>query len=173
MLKKTTTLIFTGILALIFLIVWIPTFRCVIPVRGANTQDWNQASFWYSPWGKSGVHKGIDIFAKEGMEVLAATNGLVIACGQLKLGGNYVAVLGPKWRITYYVHLQKILTKPLNWTKKGAVIGTVGTTGNAKGKQPHLHFSIVTLVPYFLNIDNTSQGWKKSFYLKPDNYFAN
>lgn len=172
MLKKTTLLVFTGIVAVIFFIGLIPTFRCAIPVRSATPADWHPKSYWYYPWGKSGVHKGIDIFAKEGTEVLAATSGLVIACGHLKLGGNFVAVLGPKWRITYYAHLQKIKTKPLMWTKKGTVIGTVGTTGNAKGKPPHLHFAIVTMVPYLFNIDNTPQGWKKSFYLQPDNYFA-
>ncbi|MGZ4954639.1 MAG: hypothetical protein ACXV8Q_05960 [Methylobacter sp.] len=37
-----------------------------IPVAGATATDWNPASFWYYPWGRSGTHKGIDIFAKAG-----------------------------------------------------------------------------------------------------------
>ena len=36
--------------------------RAVIPVEGATPRDWNAKSFWYEPWGISGVHKGIDIF---------------------------------------------------------------------------------------------------------------
>ena len=34
-----------------------------IPVSGATAADWNPQSFWYYPWGRSGTHKGIDIFA--------------------------------------------------------------------------------------------------------------
>ena len=45
----------------------------IIPVAGATPGDWNRRSFWYGPWGKSGVHKGIDIFAKQGTNVVAPT----------------------------------------------------------------------------------------------------
>lgn len=37
----------------------------IIPVKGASSKDWNSQTFWYEPWGASGVHKGIDIFAKK------------------------------------------------------------------------------------------------------------
>ena len=43
-----------------------------IPVAGAAPQDWNHDSFWAYPWGKSVVHKGIDIFAPHGSQVVAA-----------------------------------------------------------------------------------------------------
>ena len=43
-----------------------------IPVQGATVRDWNPRAFWYEPWGASGVHKGIDIFAPQGRPVLAA-----------------------------------------------------------------------------------------------------
>src|SRR6185312_12055411 len=66
-----------------------------IPVQGATRADWNPRSFWYYPWGASGVHKGIDIFAPEGRPVLAATSGLVIRSGFHGAGGNMIAVLGP------------------------------------------------------------------------------
>ena len=50
--------------------------RLAIPVAGATSADWNHETFWYEPWGASGVHKGIDIFAPEGRPVVAATPGL-------------------------------------------------------------------------------------------------
>ncbi len=38
----------------------------IIPVKGASKQSWQRDSFWFEPWGVSGVHKGIDIFADKG-----------------------------------------------------------------------------------------------------------
>ena len=51
---------------------------------------------------------------------------------------------------------------------RGESIGTVGTSGNAAGKQPHLHYVILTPIPYPWLADTTSQGWKKMFYLDPN-----
>ena len=76
--------------------------RGVIPVQNAITKDWNANSFWFAPWGKSDVHKGIDIFAPKGTRVISSTSGLVVYTGNIAMGGNVVAVLGPKWRIHYY-----------------------------------------------------------------------
>lgn len=144
------------------------TFR--IPVKGATKSSFNQQSYWYYPWGKSGTHKGVDIFADKGMAVNSSTKGLVIYKGQLGRGGKVVMVLGPKWRVHYYAHLDTITTKLFAYVNGRQVIGTVGDTGNAKGKVPHLHYSITTLFPYFWQIDGSKQGWKKMFYLNPITY---
>jgi murein DD-endopeptidase MepM/ murein hydrolase activator NlpD len=53
---------------------------------------------------------------------------------------------------------------------RSEALGIVGTTGNAKGKPPHLHYAIVTLIPYPWRIDSKPQGWKKMFYLNPIDY---
>ena len=140
------------------------------PVNKATRSSFNAKSFWFYPWGKSGTHKGVDIFAEEGTGVNASTLGLVIFTGQIEMGGNVVLLLGPKWRLHYYAHLRDIKTSAFSWTSKGEPIGTVGTTGNAKGKSPHLHYSIVTLIPYPWRIDGERQGWKKMFYLDPISY---
>ncbi len=60
----------------------------LIPVQGATRADWHPRSFWHHPWGASGAHKGIDIFAPEGRPVLAATSGLVLRSGIHGAGGN-------------------------------------------------------------------------------------
>lgn len=137
------------------------------PVEGANQKSYNAKSFWFYPWGKSGTHKGIDIFAKEGTSVVCPTNAVVLFTGEITLGGNVVVALGPKWRIHYFAHLREIETTTFSWLDRGERIGTVGTTGNAKGKQPHLHYSIFSLIPYPWRIDASPQGWKKMFYLNP------
>ena len=145
--------------------------RGVIPVQNATVKDWNANSFWFAPWGKSGVHKGIDIFAKRGTPVIASTNGLVIYTGNIDMGGNVVAVLGSKWRIYYYAHLDSINAKTLNWASRGETIGAVGNTGNAAGKPPHLHYSVLSLVPYPWRITTQTQGYKKMFFIKPSDDF--
>lgn len=58
--------------------------RFVMPVAGATKSDYNSKSFWYFPWGKSGTHKGVDIFAKMGTDVLSATDGVVLYSGKIK-----------------------------------------------------------------------------------------
>jgi hypothetical protein len=73
--------------------------RARIPVHDASPSDWNGKSFWYEPWGASGVHKGIDIFAPAGRPVVAPVSGLVVSRGRLDLGGNVMVLLGPKSRV--------------------------------------------------------------------------
>lgn len=141
-----------------------------VPVQGATVNSYNPQSFWYYPWGKSGTHKGIDIFAKKGTPVVAATSGLVLYTGHISLGGNVIVVLGPKWRLHYYAHLQDTHVHTLSWASRGTPIATVGDSGNAAGKPPHLHYSMATLIPYPWRIDGSHQGWKKMFYLDPTGY---
>jgi peptidoglycan LD-endopeptidase LytH len=120
--------------------------------------------------GKSVTHKGVDIFAKESTAVKSSTGGLVLFTGEINLGGKVILILEPKWRLHYYAHLNDIDTNFFSWTSKSEKIGTVGTTGNAQGKSPHLHYSIMTLIPYPWRIDKEKQGWKKMFYLNPITY---
>jgi murein DD-endopeptidase MepM/ murein hydrolase activator NlpD len=143
-----------------------------LPVQGATRADWNPRSFWYYPWGASGVHKGIDIFAPDGRPVAAATSGVVIRSGLHGAGGNMIAVLGPRWRIHYYAHLSRLDVAAGEWVWRGEVLGAVGSTGNAAGKPPHLHYAIITAVPYPWRITAEPQGWQKMFFLDPGAEFA-
>lgn len=143
-----------------------------IPVSGASKSDWNKDTFWYEPWGSSGVHKGVDIFASKGTAVIAPANMLILYKGTINKGGHIVVGLGPKWRLHYFAHLDSIEDSLGVFSKAGHQIGTVGDSGNAKGKQPHLHFSIVSLIPYIWRMDSSTQGYKKAFYLNPIDYFT-
>ncbi len=144
-----------------------------MPVIGASKSDYNPKSFWHFPWGKSVTHKGVDIFAKKGTEIHSSTSGMVLYSGTISMGGNFVLVLGPKWRLHYYAHLDELKTSTFTLVSKNSVVGTVGSSDNAIGKAPHLHYSIVTLLPYIWKIDNDRQGWKKMFYLNPIEFFEN
>jgi murein DD-endopeptidase MepM/ murein hydrolase activator NlpD len=162
--KKRIVLI---VLITIVIIGYVIPENLIIPVKGARSSDWNKQSFWYEPWGKSGVHKGIDIFADKGTPLLSSSKGLVVYTGELTLGGKVILVLGSKWRLHYYAHLDSITISSMSLISSGDVIGTVGDSGNAKGKPPHLHYSIITAIPYLWRIDGDSQGWKKMLYLDP------
>jgi len=146
---------------LIFIVGLILPHKFSMPVAGATQRDYNHESFWYYPWGKSVVHKGVDI---------SATRGIVLYAGNLGRGGNAALILGPKWRLHYYAHLNEVKTKPFSFVSSSSIIGTVGTSGNAANTPPHLHYSIATLIPYPWRIDNARQGWKKIFYLNPVDY---
>lgn len=141
-----------------------------MPVSGADNSDFNHESFWFHPWGRSGTHKGVDIFANKGTPIKSATSGLVLYSGQNEMGGNIALVLGPKWRFHYYAHLQDTEVNRFDWITQNDQIGTVGDSGNAKGKPPHLHYTIATFLPHFWRWDNDPQGWKKMFYLNPIPY---
>lgn len=155
-----------GILLVLVILLILPEWPKV-PVAGATTSDWNPATFWHEPWGASGVHKGIDIFGAKGTAVVSPTYGVVLFRGEIALGGKVVAMLGPKLRVHYFAHLDSMLVHPGSVVRTGDVLGSVGDTGNAQGKQPHLHYAVVTIVPYPWRIDRSTQGWKKMFFLNP------
>jgi len=162
----------TSLLTLLLLIIlgFCMPQKFIMPVEGATDKSYHPNSYWYYPWGKSITHKGVDIFANNDTPVNSSTIGMVVYKGHLSRGGNVVLILGPKWRLHYYAHLNNINTKLFSFVNLGENIGTVGTTGNAKNKPPRLHYAIVTLFPYLWRIDDSRQGWKKMFYLNPIDY---
>lgn len=144
----------------------------VMPVVGATDNDWHPNSFWYEPWGSSGVHKGIDIFAQKGTAVVGTTHLVTLFKGNLNKGGTVVVALGPKLRLHYYAHLDTLSDSAGILISKGEQIGTVGDSGNAASKPPHLHYSILSLVPLVWRIDTSTQGYKKAFFVDPAKYLA-
>ncbi|MGQ8363666.1 M23 family metallopeptidase [Glaciecola sp. 1036] len=141
-----------------------------IPVQGATSADWNKDTFWYEPWGSSGVHKGMDIFAKKGEDVLASTNLVILFKGEINKGGKVVLALGPKWRIHYFAHMDSLDENLGIFMNVGEKLGEVGNTGNAQGKPAHLHYSVRNLIPNPSRIDDSTQGHKKAFFINPIEY---
>lgn len=104
------------------------------------------ADTWGAPRGTSRTHEGQDIFAPKGTPILSATNGYVYKIGENNLGGQTVSVISAGGRVYYYAHLEKYAPNlevgdPVTTR---TVLGYVGTTGNAAGTPPHLHFGIYT-----------------------------
>jgi len=159
------------LIVIIFLLGFLPPEHHVMPVKDANSRDWNPESFWYYPWGRSGVHKGIDIFAKKGTEVRATTHGVVLYSGNYGLGGKVVYILGANWRLHYYAHLDTHTIPFASRVRAGDKIGTVGTSGNAVGKPPHLHYTIKSLFPRFWTYNSKHYApWQRTYFLDPGKF---
>jgi murein DD-endopeptidase MepM/ murein hydrolase activator NlpD len=138
------------------------------PIEPQNITKIDPESFWYYPWGESGVHKGVDIFCEKGTAILSPVSGFVISNNYGSIGGNYVYIIGAKWRTYYFAHMDTVFVNVCRFVKRGDIIGRVGNTGNVAGKPAHLHFAIETLFPYVWLYDSKAvEGWKKMYYLNP------
>lgn len=88
---------------------------------------------------KRNPHAGMDIAAKEGTEVKAASDGMVVlAAADLFYSGNVVVLDHGYGLHTIYAHLSKINVRRGDKVSQGDIIGLVGHTGRATG--PHLHW---------------------------------
>ena len=171
MIKKILLRVLLVFVAIIVIGLLIPQ-NLKMPVVGADDNSYNHETFWYEGWGSSIVHKGIDVFAKKGTSVHSATWGIVIMATEYGKGGKFVLILGPKWRLHYYAHLDEIKTERFAFVTQDTEIGTVGNTGNAINTPAHLHYGIGTLVLYPWRIDRAPLGWQKMFYLNPIDYLT-
>lgn len=105
------------------------------------------ADTWGAPRGTGRRHEGQDIFAPKGTPILSATNGFIYKIGENNLGGQTVSVISAGGRVYYYAHLEKYAPniEVGDRVTTRSVLGYVGTTGNAAGTPPHLHFGIYTM----------------------------
>jgi murein DD-endopeptidase MepM/ murein hydrolase activator NlpD len=120
-----------------------PDQQLAMPVAGVSKDKVNDS--WHAPRnGGERQHEGQDIFAPRGTPVLSATDGYVVSVAENKLGGRTVSVVGAGGRVYYYAHLDQYADDigVGNRVTPETVLGYVGTTGNAVGTSPHLHFGV-------------------------------
>lgn len=86
-------------------------------------------------------HKGVDIIAPQGEEVLATADGVVRnVTKSTKLDGNVVEIEHAGGFVTRYCHLGDMYVRKGQNVKHGQVLGLVGMSGNSYA--PHLHYEI-------------------------------
>ena len=118
----------------------IPTFA--FPVAGKDSRA-VQSFMGAKRDGGKRKHEGIDIFARQGTPVVAATDGVVRRVGISKLGGNYIFLRDTERNISlYYAHLKDRFVTEGQQVSRYDTLGTVGNTGNARFTPPHLHFGV-------------------------------
>ncbi len=86
------------------------------------------------------VHKGIDIAADYGEDILASADGTVILSDWYSGYGNAVVIDHGHGITTVYGHSSQLLVSEGKKVKKGDLIARVGSSGRSTG--PHLHFEI-------------------------------
>jgi murein DD-endopeptidase MepM/ murein hydrolase activator NlpD len=115
-----------------------------VPVEGLPPSD--LLNTWGSPRSEGRTHQGIDIFAPRNTLVVSATRGLVVRRGWNRLGGRTISVMGPGGYSHYYAHLEAWdLPSVGDWVEAGQALGYVGTSGNATGTPPHLHYGLYSM----------------------------
>jgi len=86
-------------------------------------------------------HKGIDMAAPYGSNIIAAASGEVILASSRGGYGNCVMIDHGGGIVTLYGHASSICCSVGQSVKTGDVIAKVGSTGNSTGN--HLHFSVL------------------------------
>lgn len=113
-------------------------FRWPCPSSTRVTSDYGMR---VSPMsGASSNHKGIDIGASAGADIIAAADGTVTAASYSSAAGNYVMIDHGGGLYTVYMHASSLLVSPGQTVSAGDVIAKVGSTGISTGS--HLHFGV-------------------------------
>lgn len=90
--------------------------------------------------GASSNHKGIDIGAAHGADIVAAADGTVKAATYSSAAGNYVMIDHGGGLYTVYMHASSLTVSTGQTVAAGQVIAKVGSTGISTGS--HLHFGV-------------------------------
>lgn len=99
---------------------------------------------WGGPRPGGRTHQGIDLFAKHGTPVVAISDGTLFRVGWNRVGG-WRYWLRDRWGNEFYhAHLSGFTPAATDGAvvKAGTVLGYVGTSGDARGTPPHVHFEI-------------------------------
>lgn len=119
-----------------------PDQKLAMPVQDVSKKQ--IANTWHAPRDAGRLHEGQDIFAPQGTPVISATEGYIVNIGENSLGGQTVSVIGAGGRVYYYAHLEAYAPHIAagDHVTTQTLLGYVGTTGNAAGTPPHLHFGV-------------------------------
>jgi murein DD-endopeptidase MepM/ murein hydrolase activator NlpD len=119
-------------------------FPLLVPTEGFVTAGFDP----------SRKHFGIDLAAKRGSPVQAATDGFVIFSGWTYDDGNMLMISHGGGYVTVYKHNQTLFKTTHAYVKRGEVIALLGSSGKTS-LGSHLHFEV----------------WKDGIPQDPDEFF--
>ena len=88
----------------------------------------------------SSEHPAVDYALPKGSPIVASITGTVTAAGFDNANGNYIVITGADGWSVYYNHCESVSVAVNDSVSAGALIATVGSTGNSTG--PHLDFAV-------------------------------
>lgn len=119
-----------------------PTAAGVVAARATMVPNGTFISGWGAPRGGHS-HQGEDLAAPRGSAIYAPARLTIQSTGWNTLGGWTVVGRDAKGRRWYFAHLNSRSPVAVGRTvAKGQIIGYVGTTGDAQGTTPHLHYQV-------------------------------
>lgn len=118
-------------------------------LTGNGTYEWPTSEHFISGYEYSPEinHWGIDIGGDTGNPIYATDSGVVVYSGWSSLGYGYVVAIDHGQNAdgstvqSVYAHMDSIYVSCGTSVYQGAIIGTMGSTGNSTG--PHLHFELI------------------------------
>lgn len=119
-----------------------------IPVQRIRASDLIDS--WDRSRAQGRLHRAIDIAAPAGTPVVAAMDGRIEKLFTSDRGGHTIYQRSAEGRLMlYYAHLQGYRRGLAEGdvVRRGQVIATVGTSGNADPAFPHLHFQMLKTTP--------------------------
>jgi Peptidase family M23 len=128
----------------------------------------------------TGWHHGNDIFASHGAPILAVADGELFLVGWNTIGGDRLWLRDAQGNEFYYAHLSAFspLARDGARVQAGDVIGFVGSSGDALGTPPHLHFEIHPRALLWLGYDGVVNpypyllAWKRLLDVSFDTAWA-
>jgi peptidoglycan LD-endopeptidase LytH len=106
-------------------------------------------------------HQGIDLLAPTGTPLVAVADGRItrLSNHDRGLGGISLRLTDHQGTGYYYAHNQRNLVHLGQRVRRGQVIAQVGSSGNARGGSPHLHFQLHPGGGPPVNPDATVRRW--------------
>jgi len=109
----------------------------IVPTTGEITLGFGDILYINNKY--SGSHFGIDYGNKEGTEINASNNGIIVLSDYTPSYGNTIIIDHGHNIFTLYMHLSDLKKEVGTFVQKGELIGLMGSTGIATGS--HLHFT--------------------------------
>ena len=126
----------------------------MVPVAGVTEKD--LVDSFDDKRGSARIHNALDIMAARNTPAVAATAGSILKLHSSVAGGLTIYMSDKSRRfVLMYGHLESFRPglREGSEVKRGAIIGFVGSTGNANVLVPHLHFQV-------MRNDNLKEWWK-------------
>lgn len=116
----------------------------MVPVHGVRPSQLSDT--YNAPRSGGRIHEALDVMARRGTPVVSADDGIVRRISTNPLGGRTVYVVDHAQKyVHYYAHLDSYARglREGQRVRRGDLLGTVGTTGNAPRNAPHLHYQLL------------------------------